>query len=214
MTSAIGRIDCACPSCGVELSKRPTRKQNCQDCRAAIFVRHRPWDDKWVLLRSDELERFDAERAAYHAPKPRTPRPPGADDPRANPEYWREYNARCIKNLDEADRAGLRLEFRLLTSQDESCSVAELRADQVFGRGELQALPLPGCSLAPFCNCAYSPELPDEKPFTPPTPEEMARSDREFAATLASLPGPIRQQVLGMLNSARGGFGLPPWKPK
>jgi len=57
----IGVEQCACPTCGVVLEKRPQRKTMCPHCRAAIYARTRPIDEAKVLLREDQLQQLERE---------------------------------------------------------------------------------------------------------------------------------------------------------
>ena len=205
----LGRVDSVCPSCGAELAKRPASKRKCPECGSNIFVRHRPQDDEWVLLSPDELPQFEAQRATFHASKASAPRPPRADDVRADPIYWTAYNARMLRQIEDAEGAGIRMTLMLLTSNDGGCEVAETLAGQCFGHNELQALPLPGCSRAPHCSCVYIPHLPDEKPWTP---ERGAEVDAEYERVLAALPRPAQDKMRSILDDALRAFGLPPKK--
>lgn len=61
----IGRLDDACPSCGVVLAKRPARKAACPHCREPIYVRTRPIDGLRVLVRPADLPGLEHQWAAF-----------------------------------------------------------------------------------------------------------------------------------------------------
>lgn len=46
-----------CPHCGVELNKFPQAKTKCKDCNNYIYSRKRPYEDKKVLLKENEIEK-------------------------------------------------------------------------------------------------------------------------------------------------------------
>lgn len=49
-------IDTAnCPYCGTELKKFPGRKTKCKSCNNFIYVRTRPYDNKKILIKEDEI---------------------------------------------------------------------------------------------------------------------------------------------------------------
>lgn len=44
-----------CPYCGIELKKFPGRKTKCKNCNNFIYVRTRPYDNKKILIKEDEI---------------------------------------------------------------------------------------------------------------------------------------------------------------
>lgn len=44
-----------CPYCGIELNKFPGRKTKCKNCNNFIYVRTRPFDNKKILIKEDEI---------------------------------------------------------------------------------------------------------------------------------------------------------------
>jgi len=58
----MGSPEAVCPSCGSELENFPPRKIQCPSCNKDIFVRTRGSDKQKVLLKSDELDEFEARR--------------------------------------------------------------------------------------------------------------------------------------------------------
>lgn len=61
----IGRVDDACPSCGVVLAKRPGRKAACPHCREPIYVRTRPVDGLRVLISTSDLPDLERQWVAF-----------------------------------------------------------------------------------------------------------------------------------------------------
>ena len=52
--TAIGNADPICPYCGHKFEKMPGRKKECPECKKTFFVRTRPFDNKKVLVTSDQ----------------------------------------------------------------------------------------------------------------------------------------------------------------
>ncbi len=63
--TAIGRLDNTCPSCGVVLSQRPSRKTKCPHCGDFIFVRTRPFDRQRVLVTEEQARVLEAEWLSF-----------------------------------------------------------------------------------------------------------------------------------------------------
>ncbi len=59
----IGVVDLICPYCGEPLERMPERKKKCPHCSNYILVRTRPLDGKRVLIREDQKEEMDEQRA-------------------------------------------------------------------------------------------------------------------------------------------------------
>ena len=57
-------MNATCPYCQSALKKFPARKSKCPQCQNSIFVRTNPNSDSKILLREDQIEKFDAERHA------------------------------------------------------------------------------------------------------------------------------------------------------
>lgn len=62
----LGRTDDVCPSCGVELARRPGRKASCPHCGEYIYVRTRPWDGRRVLASESETVEVEAQWRAFY----------------------------------------------------------------------------------------------------------------------------------------------------
>lgn len=63
-------VNAACPSCGAELAKMPTRKTKCPSCGEFMFVKYTPHDPMKRLVttaRAEEIEREWTERGARQA---------------------------------------------------------------------------------------------------------------------------------------------------
>lgn len=65
----IGITGSECPYCGQTLQKRPGRKAKAPCCGKDIYVRTRPLDGKSVLLRENQLQALENQRA-FEAQRP------------------------------------------------------------------------------------------------------------------------------------------------
>lgn len=67
--TAIGRVDEACPSCGVIQARRPARKTPCSACGEPIHCRTRPLDGLKVLVASRQLADLERQWEVFQALK-------------------------------------------------------------------------------------------------------------------------------------------------
>ena len=59
----VGNTDPVCPHCSQRLEKMPSRKKKCPSCKEDIYVRTRPGDKKRILIRADQIEAVEEQRA-------------------------------------------------------------------------------------------------------------------------------------------------------
>ncbi len=62
----VGQTKAICPYCGYHLEKMPARKKKCPNCGNFIYVRKRPYDDKFVLVTKDEAEIIEEQRSILY----------------------------------------------------------------------------------------------------------------------------------------------------
>lgn len=128
----------------------------------------------------------------------------------ATPQYWADYHAGLLGQIERAKNDGLRVCFQLLPVSPGHCTAADAAGDAIFDEATLAALPLPGCPWTPQCSCVYLPILPDEKPYAPLSPLEQKRQDRDYAAAMRRLPPTVRARTKAFINATFKGFGLKP----
>lgn len=61
----IGRVDDACPHCGVIFEPRPKKKATCRGCYSAVHVRKRPFDGARVLVKPEEVPELERQWIAF-----------------------------------------------------------------------------------------------------------------------------------------------------
>lgn len=63
LNAEVGITTLNCPYCGVALKKFPGRKTKCKSCGNYMYVRTRPADDERILIKEDEIELIEDEKA-------------------------------------------------------------------------------------------------------------------------------------------------------
>lgn len=63
LNRTIGETEAVCPYCGTELEKKPVRKTKCPHCKNYIFKRTRPYDNRNILVRKEQIDRIEKEWA-------------------------------------------------------------------------------------------------------------------------------------------------------
>ncbi len=69
-TTQVGNTDPVCPHCSERLEKMPSRKKKCPSCKEDIYVRTRPGDKKRILIRADQIEAVEEQRAIVNGTHP------------------------------------------------------------------------------------------------------------------------------------------------
>jgi len=62
-TTQVGQTEPVCPHCSQRLEKMPSRKKKCPSCKDDVYVRTRPSDKKRILIRADQIEAVEEQKA-------------------------------------------------------------------------------------------------------------------------------------------------------
>jgi len=151
--SDVGCVDSICPSCGVELAKRPVHKTKCPSCSAFILVRTRPLDRKRVLVTAQDAKQLEAEWAVYHEIGPFMT----ASALVANKSDLEKHRRRMILECRDARKVGVRVGIEI--SPSPGCTRSNSQAKIVYQPEDLPGLPLEGCDRFQQrgCACCYVP---------------------------------------------------------
>ena len=61
LNSCLGITEAKCPYCGEKLYKFPKAKTKCKSCGNFIYKRTRPFDNKAILVKENELDEVEKE---------------------------------------------------------------------------------------------------------------------------------------------------------